>query len=168
MLTFKCSPDFYRGLIQGFSKIAAPHTLMLRTSASTDSSTSAARVIVKYDEVDGGRSGAVDKSSKSRRIIKSQKNLKGLKNRKGHRFGGTFTEAPILSQLDTRNSRALTVFRALFAGTRRSSLDTTFELIIVKARLMELLMLCHVFPRGASLRTEFLSAKPPRPPSTQF
>ena len=39
-----------------------------------DSSTSAARVMVKYEEVDGGRSGAVGKSvkksSKSRRIIK--------------------------------------------------------------------------------------------------
>ena len=39
-----------------------------------DSSTSAARVMVKYEEVDGGRSGAVGKlvkkSSKSRRIVK--------------------------------------------------------------------------------------------------
>ena len=42
-----------------------------------DSSTSAARVMVKYEEVDGGRSGAVGKlvkkSSKSRRIVKKSK-----------------------------------------------------------------------------------------------
>ena len=39
-----------------------------------DSSTNAARVMVKYEEVDGGRSGAVGKlvkkSSKSRKIVK--------------------------------------------------------------------------------------------------
>ena len=34
--------------------------------------------MVKYDEVDGGRSGAADKSSKSRKIVKNPKNLKGL------------------------------------------------------------------------------------------
>ena len=62
-------------------------TSRLRTSASTDSSTSAARVMVKYDEVDGGRSGAVDKSVK--KSSKKSKNLKGLKSRKCHRFGGT-------------------------------------------------------------------------------
>ena len=59
--------------------------LRLRMSESTDSSTSAARVVVKYDEVDGGRNSAIDKllksrkikkSSKSRRIVKSQKTLK--------------------------------------------------------------------------------------------
>ena len=42
-----------------------------------DSSTSAARVMVKYEEVDGGRSGAVGKSvkksSNSRRIVKKFK-----------------------------------------------------------------------------------------------
>ena len=40
--------------------------------------------MVKYDEVDGGRSGAggklVKKSSKSRRIVKESKSFKGLKN----------------------------------------------------------------------------------------
>ena len=41
--------------------------------------------------------------------------------------------------------RALTVFRGLFARPR-GSLDTTFGAIIVKARLIELLMVCHVFP----------------------
>ena len=61
----------------GGHEIAAPLTSRLWTSASTDASTSAARVMVKYDEVDGGRSGAVGKSvkksSKSRRIVKKSK-----------------------------------------------------------------------------------------------
>ena len=39
--------------------------------------------MIKYDEVDGGRSGAVgksvQKSSKSRRIVKESKSFKGLK-----------------------------------------------------------------------------------------
>ena len=62
VLTFRCSPDFYRGFIQGFSKIAAPLTSMLRTSSSTDSSTSMTQIVVEYDGVDdgGGRSGDFD------------------------------------------------------------------------------------------------------------
>ena len=54
-------------------------TLMLKTSSSTDSSTSATESAVKYDEVDGG-SKLVKKSSKSRRIVKESKSFKGLKN----------------------------------------------------------------------------------------
>ena len=83
--------------------------------------------------------------SKSRQKVeessKSPKNLKGLKSCKGHRFGGTFTEAPILRQRTRTFDRTLTVFRALFAGPR-SSLDTTFASIIDKAKLIELLMRC--------------------------
>ena len=45
-----------------------------RDSDKTDSSASEAQIAVKYDEVDGGRSGAVGKSvkklSKGRRIVK--------------------------------------------------------------------------------------------------
>ena len=41
---------------------------------------------------------------------------------------------------------ALTVFRALFAGPR-SSLDTIFESITNKAKRVELLILCRVFPQ---------------------
>ena len=52
-----------------------------------DSSTSAARVMVKYEEIDGGKSGVVGKSvkklsksrQKSRRIVKEPKKLQGLK-----------------------------------------------------------------------------------------
>ena len=40
--------------IQVFMGYAQPLTLMLRTSSSTDSSTSATQSAVKYDEVDGG------------------------------------------------------------------------------------------------------------------
>ena len=48
-----------------------------------DSSTSAARVMVKYEEVDTGKSGAIGKSvkklSKVKESSKSLKSLKGLK-----------------------------------------------------------------------------------------
>ena len=54
--------------------------------------------------------------SKSRQKVeessKSPKNLKGLKSCKGHRFGGTFTKAPILRQRTRASVRALTVFQA--------------------------------------------------------
>ena len=43
---------------------------MLRTSSSTDSSTNATRITVKYDEVDGGGGKSVEKSSGSQRIVK--------------------------------------------------------------------------------------------------
>ena len=77
---------------------------------------------------------------KVKELSKSPKNLKGLKSRKGHRLGGTFTEAPILRQRTRTSDRALTVFRALFAGPR-SFLDTTFGAITNKAKLMKLLVL---------------------------
>ena len=55
---------------------------MLRTSVSTDSSTSAAKVIINYDEVDRSRSGAgdklVEKLSKSQRIVKKSKKSQRL------------------------------------------------------------------------------------------
>ena len=89
-----------------------------------DSSTSAARVMVKYEEVDGGGVVVLASWSKScqkvEKLSKSPKSLKGLKNKicKGHWFGKTFTKAPIFRQLDTKNSSfrysSLTVFRALF------------------------------------------------------
>ena len=50
----------------------------------------------------------VASQSKSRQKVKesskSPKSLKGLKICKGHRFGRMFTKAPILHQLDTKNS----------------------------------------------------------------
>ena len=91
------------------------------------------------------------KSRKKSKNRQKSKNLKGLKNRKGHRFRGTFTKVPILRQFIDRNNsvRALTVFRAPFAGPR-SSLDTIFGPITDKAKLVEVLMLCRIFPvRGA-------------------
>ena len=66
----KCSPDFYRGFIQGFSKIA-----VLKTSSSTNSSTSATQIAVEYDEVDGGGGKSVKKLSKSRKSLNGLKNL---------------------------------------------------------------------------------------------
>ena len=59
MLTFRYSSDAPKLICS-----SAPLTSILKTSASTDASTSAAKVMVKYDEVDGGRSGAIGKSVK--------------------------------------------------------------------------------------------------------
>ena len=66
---------------------------------------------------------------------------------KGHWFGRTFTKAPVLYQQRTQAFvGALTVFRALFAGSK-SSFDTTFKAITNMAKLIELLILYHVFPQ---------------------
>ena len=51
--------------------------------------------------------------------------------------------------------RALMVFQALFARPR-SSLDTIFESITDKAKRVELLMLCHVFPQRSQDEEEVL------------
>ena len=55
--------NFYQISIQGFSKITTPFASMLRTSSSTDSSTSATQIVVEYDGVDdgSGRSGDSDR-----------------------------------------------------------------------------------------------------------
>ena len=92
---------------------------------------------------------------------KSPKNLKSLKSCKGHRFGGTFTEVPILRRRTRASIRALTVFQALFARPR-SSLNATSTLFIDKAKLMKLLMLCHVVPQRSQkdLRAEYLNLFP--------
>ena len=101
-------------------------------------------LMVEVSDADGK---SVEKLSKSQKIVKKSKNLKGLKSRKNHRFRRMFTKAPVLRQRRTRTSiKTLAVFRALFAGRRRSSLNTIFESIINRAKLMELLMLCRVFP----------------------
>ena len=51
---------------------AQPLTSMLRTSSSTDSSTSATQSMVKYDEVDGGGK-LIEKLSKNQKIVKKLK-----------------------------------------------------------------------------------------------
>ena len=100
--------------------------------------------------------------SKSRQKVeessKSSKNLKGLKSCKGHRFGGTFTKAPILRQRTRASVTTLIVFQALFAGPR-SSLNTTFTSIIVKTKLGVTLFLSEELVFFEPLCTEFLSAK---------
>ena len=85
-LTFGCLSDFYRRFIQGFRWIATPLTSMLKMTGSSD----LAPRKLGTDEVVGG-SGRADetvvdlfKLSKSRRIVKKLKNLKGLKSYKGH------------------------------------------------------------------------------------
>ena len=118
----------------------------------------AAQIVVEFDGVDAGSGGdsggdkSVKKLSKTRQKV--EKASKIWKICKGHWFGGTFTEAPILRWRTQASVRVLTVFRALFAGSR-SSFDITFALIIDKAKLIKLLICCphqvftciaHVFP----------------------
>ena len=127
------SSDFDRKFHPRLCTIAAPLTSMLRTRSSIDLSICAIQIAVERDEFDGGGGKLVKKLSKSRRIVKSLKNLKSLKSCKSYRFGRTFTEVPILCQRTRASVRALTVFRAPFAGLR-NSLDTTFGAINVKAK----------------------------------
>ena len=51
---------------------------------------------------------------KVEKLSKSPKNLKNLKSCKGHRFGGTFTDAQILRQEIQASVRVLTNFQAIF------------------------------------------------------
>ena len=119
--------------------------------------------MVKYDDIDVGRSDAGKKSSKGQKNVKKSKNLKGLKSSKGHQFGETFTEAPIPRQLDTSFFYSSDSILGFFAKPK-SSPDTIFGAIIVMAKVIELLMLCHVFSPEEPVFikpfcTEFLSAK---------
>ena len=81
-----CSNDFDKNSSDVPKSMCPPTPLIsrLRTSASTDSSTSVAQVMVKYNEVDGGKSGADSKSikklSKIQKIVKKSKSFKDLKN----------------------------------------------------------------------------------------
>ena len=56
--------------------------------------------IVKYNKIDRDKSGAIDKSLKSQKIVN---NLKLWKVYKGYWFGKTFIKASILCQLGTKN-----------------------------------------------------------------
>ena len=58
--------------------IIVPFTSRLKTSALTDSSTSAARIMVKYDKVNKGRSRVDKKLSKSQKTLKAEKVLKAI------------------------------------------------------------------------------------------
>ena len=117
-----------------------------------NSSTSATRVLVKYEEVDGGRSDVVGKLvkklSKSRKIVKNSK-----KPQRSEKFVKAIgLEECLLKHQSSVNwiwrtrafIRAVTVFQALFT-VLKISLNTTFGAIIIKAKLMKLLMLSHVF-----------------------
>ena len=81
VLTFKCSPDFYRRFIQGFSRIAAPLTSMLKTTGSSGLSAPKAFRAENDEIVEGG--GRADEtvvdSSKLSKVEKPQRpeNLQG-------------------------------------------------------------------------------------------
>ena len=89
----------------------------------------------------------VEKSSKS---PKKPQKLKNLQISSVWRNVYRNTGPPLMKNSSFHYS-ALTVFRALFARPR-SSLNTTFGAIIVMAKLMELLMRCHVFPPRSQTR----------------
>ena len=76
--------------LQGFSRIAAPLTSMLKTTGSSDSAPRA--LGADNDEVVGGDSGGtdetIDKSAKPKNIKKSLKAKK--KSAKARRFGKTY------------------------------------------------------------------------------
>ena len=85
-LTFRCLSDFYRRFIQGFSRIAAPLTSMLKTTGSSGLSAPKAFRAENNEVVEGGgrademivdSSNSVEKSSK---VEKSQKPEKFAKN----------------------------------------------------------------------------------------
>lgn len=44
--------NFYQHFIQGFSKIAIPFTLILKTNSSANLSASLTKIVVEYDKVD--------------------------------------------------------------------------------------------------------------------
>ena len=166
---------------------------MLRTSKSTDSSTSAIQITFEYDGVDGSGGNLVKKSSKSQRIVKSQRTSRPEKSIGSEepslltsntrlaftKIGSRHTkltmencwllkplrigsptkcklEVLVLTDhtsddLEIRKARASVRFTGL-----KSSLDTTFASIVDKAKLVELLMLCRVFPQRSQedLRAE--------------
>ena len=123
---------------------------MLRTSSST----SAAQGEVNHDE---SGAGVVASRSKNRQKVeessKSPKSLKGLKNLQRasvRRNVYRSTDPPSIRYeelelpSDNRLRSLIKSINQSIAGLR-SSFDTIFESIIDKAKLVELLMLCHVF-----------------------
>ena len=161
VLKFRCSSDFYQRSIQELSKIAGPLTLMLRTSLSTDSSTSVTQLVDEYDGVDdgSGKGGGqlVEKVEKPQRPEKWQR-LSVWRN------VYQITDPLSIRYKELELPLELRQFFELFLlGPKALSRPLSLS-IIVKAKLMELLMLCHVFSLKESvffelLCTKFLSTK---------
>ena len=125
-------------------------TLMLRTSASTTHQLVRTGLWSRMKRLmEAGVMPLANRSKSCQKVeesSKSPKNLKGLTSCKGHRFRRTITEAPVLHQWRTRASvTALWQFFEFFVLGPRISFEATFASIINKAKLMELLMLCHNF-----------------------
>ena len=129
-----------RSFIQGFSTVAASLISMLKTSSSTDSSTSATQITVEHDEVDaGGKS--VKKLSKSRRIVKKSK-----KPQRSEKFAKAIgSEEHLPKHWSSINEELELQLKLWEFFELLSFLNITFGAIIVKTRLIELLMLYHVF-----------------------
>ena len=84
---------------------------------------------------------------KVKKLSKIRKTSKAQKVCKNHWFRRMFTKVLILRELDTQDSNFSLSFDSFLGSFTwpRSFLNTTFRGIIVKAKLMELLMLCHIF-----------------------
>ena len=120
-LTFRCLSDLYRRSIPRW-KIAAPLTSMLRTSSSTDSSTSVTQIAVEDDGVDGGGGKSVEKSSKSRTVKKSEEPQRPEKSAKSIGL-----EEPSFLNSDTR----LAVAKRSLVKTRYKTHDGELLAIVV-------------------------------------
>ena len=95
------------------------------------------------------RSKSCQKVEESSKSPKSRKGLKNLQRPSVRKNIYQSTNPPSIGYEELNLPlKSLTVFRAYFAWPN-SSLDTIFESITDKAKRVELLMLCRVFPRGA-------------------
>ena len=120
----------------------------LRTSESTNSSISAARVMVKYNEVDGGKSGAVGKlveksCQKVEELSKVEKPQRPEKSQKSSVRRNIYrnTNPPSIRYKELKLPLEFWQFIELFLLGPKSSLEATSTSIIDKAQLMKLLML---------------------------
>ena len=114
-----------------------------------DPSTSVAKVLVKYDEIDRARSGASSKwiknLSKSWKIVKRQKTSKLKKSQKLSVWKNIYWSTDFLSIEEHKLPLEFWQFFELFFTRPKNFFNITFGVIIVMAKLMELLMLCYVF-----------------------
>ena len=146
-----CNGNFDRNVRFLRVKHDRPLLLMLRTSSSIDLSVGATQFAVDYDEVDNGGGKLVQKLWISRKIIKKPK-----KPQRSKKIAKTIgLEERLIKYWSSVNWIQRTW--ALFAGPR-NSFDTMFEAIIVKTKLIELLMLYHVFSPKELLFTQHISS----------
>lgn len=124
-------------------------TLMLRTSSSQAQSTSATQFAVSYHEIDSNDDKLVEKLSKSWRIIKSwitSNTWKSHRPQVQRNVYQSIYSLLIYKYKELKPTSELWQFGfCAFLARPKSYFNTMFRPIIVKARLIELLIPCHVF-----------------------